>query len=173
MSAPWESNRMDTILKEIDRALALELHYLAVVMSLTLPDICAALESSDGRTSQTKFMAWYDKHLSTKFRFMSAGDCYSLRCGVVHQGRFGLPGKQFGRVIFTLPNVQGIVIGQGIINDALQFNAVQFCKTMTGAVRDWFAVATHDSIVQANLPNLVQLRPMGIAPYIGGAPVIA
>jgi len=164
---------MDTILADIDRAIAADLHYLAVVMSVTLPDICAALESPDGRTSQTKFMAWYDTHLSTKFRLMSARDCYSLRCGVVHQGRFGLPGKQFGRVIFTLPNAQGIVIGQGAINDALMFNAVQFCKTVTETVRDWFAVAAHDPVVQANLPNLIQLRPAGIAPYISGAPVIA
>ncbi len=165
---------MEAILEEIERALEARLYYLAVVMSLTLPDICAALESEDGRTSRSRYTDWYDAHLAAEFPAMSAVDCYSLRCGVVHQGRLGVAGnQQFGRVIFTLPEPHGIVIEGGIINDALQLDAVLFCKRVISVVRVWFANVGGDPRVRSNLPNLVQFREHGIAPYIVGMPVIA
>lgn len=39
---------MELILKEIERALDAKLYYLALQASLTLPDICGALQSDDG-----------------------------------------------------------------------------------------------------------------------------
>jgi hypothetical protein len=44
---------MDVILKEIEHALKIRLFYTAIVMCLTLPDICAALAHTAalGRTS--------------------------------------------------------------------------------------------------------------------------
>lgn len=53
---------MELILKEIERALDAKLYYLALQVSLTLPDICAALQSDDGRASKSKYIAWYDTY---------------------------------------------------------------------------------------------------------------
>lgn len=82
---------MDDILNEIDRALAAGLYYLAIAMALTIPDICAALEAENGETNQQKYKAWYESNLAYKYTNITAQDCYSLRCGVLHQGRCGHP----------------------------------------------------------------------------------
>lgn len=44
---------MELILKEIERALDAKLYYLALQASLTLPDICGALQSNDGVAKKT------------------------------------------------------------------------------------------------------------------------
>src|ERR1022692_3417221 len=80
---------MEAILTEIDRALDAGLYYLAIALSLTLPDICGALESPDGGATRERFTAWYDTYLAQTYQSLTAADCYSLRCGVIHQGRFG------------------------------------------------------------------------------------
>jgi hypothetical protein len=35
--------------------------YAALYLSLTLPDICARLESDNGKTNRAKFVAWFDQ----------------------------------------------------------------------------------------------------------------
>ena len=71
---------MEMILKEIEAALAAKLYYLAVTLSLTLPDVCAALEAADGGTSSDRYKAWYTAHLGPTYGAMlTADDCCSLR----------------------------------------------------------------------------------------------
>lgn len=76
-----------SLLHEVEVALGHHLYYLAVMLSLALPDVCAALGKPDGRTRNKDYKKWYDKYLLDVFPFLSADDCYSLRCGVVHQGK--------------------------------------------------------------------------------------
>jgi hypothetical protein len=162
---------METIFVEIEHAIAAGLHYSAIAMSLTIPDLCAALESSDGRTSSERYKRWYNEHFAPAYASLTADDCYSLRCGVVHQGRMGLPaGQQFARVIFVVgaPGVH-----QNIINDSLQLSAETFCADMVAAARRWFANGQGTECIVKNLPRLVHLHPTGLLPYIRGYPVIA
>jgi hypothetical protein len=164
---------METILQEIERALDAHLYYLAVAMVLTLPDICAALASADGESSGQRYRDWYDANLAAAYPHMTAQDCWKLRCGVLHQGQCGHPQMQYARVIFTIPNAQRIVFHNNILNDALNLDAPTFCMDVVRRVRVWYARSQHQRNVRTNLPNLVQLRPTGLAPYIVGAPLIA
>jgi hypothetical protein len=164
---------METILQEIDRALEAGLHYLAIAMALTVPDICAALESLNGETTGPKYKAWYNANLAGRYPNITDADCWSLRCGVLHQGRFGHPNMQYGRILFTVPNSQNNVFHNNIINDALNLDAVLFCRDVVACARHWFDEKCNDLVVQSNLPNLVQLRPQGLAPYMVGMPLIA
>jgi hypothetical protein len=55
-------------------------------MALTLPDICAALESDDGRTSGAKYKAWLNRnYIEGRATTLTAASLYQYRCGVVHQ----------------------------------------------------------------------------------------
>jgi hypothetical protein len=80
---------LDAILNEIDRALNGGFYYLAIMAAMTLPGICAALKSPDGRSGGREYKAWFDEKLAGKWSFLTADDCYSFRCGVIHQGQFG------------------------------------------------------------------------------------
>lgn len=164
---------MDTILSEIDRAIDAELYFAALALCLTLPDICAALESSNGESNGNKYKDWYRENLQDKYPNITPADIWSLRCGVSHQGRFGNPQRQYARVLFTVPNPQGHVFHNNIVKDALNLDAIIFCRDVLSAVRGWFAEKKEDATVRENLQYLVKFRPNGIAPYMVGVPLIS
>jgi hypothetical protein len=126
---------METTLQQIEKAIQAELYYVAIVMALTLPDICAALETENAYSGRDEYKKWYRENLAGKFPAMSDADCYSLRCGVVHKGNLGLKGSEFSRVVFSLPNSRRITMHNNIMNDSLQFDAVQFCHDIVASVR--------------------------------------
>lgn len=78
--------------------------YAAVVMALTVPDVCANLllppEAKAGGQSR-RYQNWYRSHIEPVFPFITAADAWSLRCGVVHQGEMGNNKRTFDRVVFA------------------------------------------------------------------------
>jgi len=147
-----EQYPLEQMLHEIEHALAGRFYYLAIVVTVTLPDVCAALESEDGKACPNRFRAWYDEHLAAALRPLTAEDCYSFRCGV-------LP-----------PDV--LRGGPIRMDDVHAYNVVEFCDVFIGAVRRWFEENREHANLRANLPRLVQFRPDGMTPYIRGLPVI-
>jgi hypothetical protein len=163
---------METLLTEIERALTMRLYYLAILLTLQLPDICGALESTDGEAKSDRYKAWCRLWFLPKYLKITEHDIYCLRCGVIHQGKFGHPRLPYVRVLFTLPNAREIVLHNGILNDALNLHAPIFCQDMIDSVRSWCVAKQNDTTVQDNLLRLVQYRPDGLNPHIEGVPVI-
>jgi hypothetical protein len=168
---------LEIIFQDVERGLNAGLFYLALAVALTVPGVCAALESASGSTSgrdAIAFRDWYNANLAHMYPSLTADDCYSLRCGLVHQGRFGDPNRmQYARVLFTIPNAQRATFHNNILNDALNLDTITFCRDMINAARNWWNARAGDPIVQANAARLVSLRPNGLAPYMVGMPLIA
>ena len=157
---------MDALLTEIGRAIDAGLYYLALMLTLALPDICAALDSPDGETSGQQYRDWYNANLAARYPLLTAMDCYKLRCGVLHQGRYGHPQMQYARVVFTLPDPRRIRSHNNIANDALNLDAFTFCKDMAQCVHAWFQANQNNASVKKNLPLLVQFYPNGFPPFV-------
>lgn len=51
---------MRTLVSQTQKAVEAKLYYLALMSALTIPDIAAALESSDGLASGARYAAWYE-----------------------------------------------------------------------------------------------------------------
>jgi hypothetical protein len=66
----------------------------------------------------------------------------------------------------------GVAFGS-IQGKVLHIEVIWFCETIIDAVRKWLVTKVADATVQANLPNLVRLRPEGLPPYIVGTALIA
>jgi hypothetical protein len=161
------------LLNEINKAAEGGLPFLAVAMTVALPDICVSLASQDGRTNGKAYKAWCEENLpQDKFSFVTPDDLWSMRCGVLHNGRFGDMKHNVGRVIFALPN-SGFTIVNSQFNDAYVYSVVDFCRLFTEAVYHWFEANREDTTVNANLPRLMQYRPGGMPPYIVGPTVLA
>jgi hypothetical protein len=140
-------------------------------MAVALPDMCVSLSETNGRTSAEKYKEWCRDNLGPEFSFLTPEDLYSIRCGVLHNGRFGDLKHNVARVIFALPN-GAVVLQDNIINDAYIYSAVEFCRNLTRAVFEWCEAHQADAIVQANLPRLVQYRRGGLRPYILGVDLL-
>jgi len=170
-----EGTIVDTLEQSIRDAMSSRMWYAAVTMALTIPDICAALETPS-ESVKIRYKRWYNAYFSGRFPYMTDDDCFSLRNGVVHEGTFGTNG-QYRRIILLLPNedpTRGSVSGAGILlGDAMVVDARMFCEQMLDAMCVWYASSRTNPVVQGNLPRLVQLRPNGLAPYISGMAVIA
>lgn len=153
---------MELILKEIERAVDLEIYYLALAMALTLPDMCAALASSSGETTRDLYIEWYEENLANVLPWMTAKDCWKMRSAVLHQGKTGHPHMQHPRVLFTLPNSKGVQISNNMVDGALNFYVPTFCRDVVGVTRAWLQANKDEENVVRNMPNMVQLRPNGV-----------
>jgi hypothetical protein len=160
------------VLLEIEGALKAHLYYLALMSTLTLPDICAALEDKDGRTNQTKFEAWYNKHLAPHYGFLTASDCYGLRCGVTHQGIIKTDTtrqkSQHKRVLFMLPNTQAkYTNSQFIDSEVYVTDLVEFCRDVVARVKAWARAENGNPVVKANAARLMHYYHEGLEPITG------
>ncbi|NTJ63557.1 hypothetical protein G6M50_37985 [Agrobacterium rhizogenes] len=159
------------LLNEINNAAQNGMPLIAVAMSVALPDICASLAAADGRTSGQAYKAWCNANLpQDKFSYITSDDLYSMRCGVLHQGRFGDMQHNVGRVIFGLPG--NMTFQNCVLNDAYFYSVPEFCKNICDAVYAWFEANKTDANIQANLPRLMQYRN-GFPPYVEGFTVLA
>ena len=58
------ANPIESLLQEIEKAIKAELYYLALLLTLTLPDICTALEQPNGRTDGKRlYKKWYKANI--------------------------------------------------------------------------------------------------------------
>ncbi len=170
---PRRPTPLDTILADIQNGLRGGMYYAALVVALTVPEFCAALQCEGGGGGADKYMEWFTANLGHRYPNLTPDDCYSLRCSVLHQGRMGRPGMQYSRVLFTVPNAQNNVFHNNIINDALNLDVIQFCEDFIRAALLWYDATRNDEHVVANISNLVRFRPEGLAPYMVGMPLIA
>lgn len=53
---------IELYLEQIEACLQEKLYLPALASALSLPDICAALESDNGESSGTKYQKWYDEY---------------------------------------------------------------------------------------------------------------
>lgn len=158
---------IDFLNGQIEKALDAGLYYLAILCALTLPDICSSLESEDSQTNRDKYKAWCDTWLLDSYPNLTKDDLYSMRCGVVHQGKLGHQKMQYSRIIFTLP-VPNIILHNNIINkDTLNLDVRTFCRDMIDSASHWYSQKKDDNYVKTNLPLMVKLYPNGLPAYRG------
>ncbi len=168
-----EMNPIEALLQEIEKAINAELYYLALLLTLTLPDVCTALEQPNGRTDGGKlYKLWYKANIFDLIGGLSPEEAFELRCTVVHQSSAQASGaRSYGRIIFTMKGP--FRVDSMVLNGAMTFDLAMFCERWIGAVRIWIEKSKTNPIVQGHLPNLLQVRPQGLSPYIVGTPIIA
>jgi hypothetical protein len=160
---------VEDLFNEIERGLDAGVYHLSLGMALCIPDICAALQSEDGKTSGAKYKAWYEKYVGKKFQ-MSASDCYYFRCSFLHQGSTQHERSQYKQIIFVEPSPIG-TFHNNILNDALNIDVRIFCKDIIKSARKWMNDVKDDEVYLKNKESSFKRHPNGIAPYIVGVPV--
>jgi hypothetical protein len=158
---------LEQIASDIQKAIDADLPYLAVIATLTIPDLCSACETYPPYTVGERYKAWVENYLVGKIPLFTADDCYRLRCGVIHQGNFGRPDARYDMVIYSYGG--GTIHGGSITCETsedsktiLPLSVQAFFEAMLGAAKAWYLAKKGDVVVEQNLSNIIQRRPEGI-----------
>lgn len=164
------------------KALEVENLYVALTLALMLPDICGSLEDPGPGKSKKRYEAWFKKWLEPAYTrpasstmpaevFLSAADCYQLRCSLVHSGSSDLEGKRVVdierfRFFDNTLNCHCNYVGGGSVNGVpqstyLQLSASVFCRDMFEAVDKWDVSVATDDAVQAEKKKLLFIHSAG------------
>lgn len=144
-------------------------------LTVCLPDICAALQSDNGRTTCRLYIAWCDQYLPDPL--LSSLERYQMRCNVLHQGRAtaGTHGRYAG-FSFAQPASTGLVDHKRVDGDTLVLDVATLATETKVAIDSWISyLEDHPSITLAinthrNLPSLIQLRQFPLPPPPGASP---
>ena len=160
---------MINIIKSVYSSLEQKNYYGALFMSLTLPDICAALK--DGKTSGNKYASWFNANLSKYKGYLSGNDCYALRCALLHQGTDDITSQRVHEVlehfVFLTDGAHKILVKDGVIDGKkdsfLQLNVQEFCKDICIAVEKWLESVKEDVEIQERLKDTIEIHE---PPYV-------
>jgi hypothetical protein len=139
---------MERFTKAIHQAIANRNWYSALYLSVTLPDICARLESENGKTNQKKYVHWYDTYLASKYQFkhpdeleprvfLSGNDCYALRCSMLHEGTSELTTQRAQEIVDRFHFTAEVGMHCNMFNSVLQIDVAVFCNDMCNSVDEW------------------------------------
>lgn len=156
-------NILEVMRTEIDRALDAELYYPALVLAMSIPDICGALASADGKASGPRYAAWYESNLPDYAKELSGKDCHSMRSALVHQARPVKANMAYKQVYFPLRGMKlmvarGNVSDRGVIPDMIGIGLPQFCREVGRVASEWLEANKEDPNVVRNLPHVIQYK---------------
>lgn len=171
---------MQTLITQARQAAESQAYYLSLFAALALPDICAAMSSSDGEAKRDRYIAWFDEYVAPMYSVglhhtpsFTGTDCYYYRCSMLHQGSSQHPRSSYSRILFIEPGVSTNVLHNNVLNDALNLDVRMFCHDICDGADHWLASAEGTPEYKANYERFMQRHANGLPPYIVGVPVIA
>lgn len=169
---------MEDLLGELQKVAGAGYYSVALFTSLALPDICAAMESEDGKATGAKYKAWFDKWVSPKYPsyphegfFLTGQTCYAYRCGLLHQGKAMHKDLGYSKVLFLGP--ARITIHNTVMNDALVIDIPSFVKDISLSIREWMKFVEGTEPFDGHYKNFMKRHRGGLAPYVIGVDVFS
>ncbi len=111
-------------------------------------------------------MRWCDKWLVPKYTseyhnkhvFLTAKDCYQLRCSLIHSGAADINPKKvenLTRIVFCSPTIGSHC---NLVEDVLQLRADMFSSDMYDAVDGWDELVAKNVSVQSEKSKLLVIH---------------
>lgn len=156
------SARFSTYWDEMTRCENAGAYWALLHLTVCLPDICAALEASDGESSKVRYVSWCDRFATQPY--LTGGERYRMRCKVLHQGRTRTdqPGRYSG-FSFGRPAIGGQIDHNRTASGVLHIDVGTMAREITTAVERWITWlennpgAPESVAVERNLPSLVRV----------------
>lgn len=163
------AGRMEHLIDQIRGTLRAGFPYAALMLAVSVPDVCANLELPEGRGSdhvKLRYLRWYDRYVSPKGPVLTGNNCYDIRCGKMHQGQLG--SKDLTTVIvFTDDDNMSVVCGDVEERSAdgelkrrwdvlVGISIREFCGMLIAAAEDWHVDWQNNPMIKTNLKHLVR-----------------
>jgi hypothetical protein len=164
---------MEEILGAIRTSLAGGNWLGAIVLALTLPDICGKLEGTN-KSSSARYCEWFEKYLTQYKGYLSGSDCYALRCSFLHEGSDNIETQRsrdvLDRFIFMTGGPHCFYFSKSKFGDSkydgkdvLVLNLQSFCHDIVEAVEKWLLNSVGDQTIEQNLDNMLKINEPGFA----------
>ena len=168
---------MRDLLQQIELGLQANLYYLSLMAALSIPDMCAALSSTEGKTNGTRYADWFDQNVAPKYSGNLDGQtCYRFRCSLLHEGRTQHSASPYTRIFFLEPGANSNIFHNCLFTHsnvtALNIDVRIFCYDMVNSAKTWLAANEGTAIFQTNFSKFIQRYGNGLSPYVVGTPVI-
>lgn len=158
---------------DMDRCRNAKAYWSLLHVTVCLPDICAALESSNGETDKSRYARWCNQYLPGPY--LSGEERYGIRCKVLHQGRASTdkPGGRYVGFSFGQPSATGITDHMRVEGTTLNLDVGSLAQEVRFGVGLWIQhlEASLDgaeaSNTEGNLQSLVQVRVLPIPVPVG------
>ncbi len=163
---------MENLLLSIEKSLESNNWYAALILSLTLPDICGALEGKP--QGRKRCSDWFKQYLDKEYGgFLSGDDCYALRCSYLHEGTDSIehqPAREVLDKFFFLHRgshrnkfSQSFVGDLRYDNKEILFLSVEiFSLDIVKAVRVWMKDNEANTKVRDNLKKMLEIHKNGV-----------
>ena len=169
---------MQNLLLSITKALENENWYAALFLALTLPDICGKIQYPKVKSSETRYVQWFNKYLSNKYTheigadrkkhvFLSGEDCYALRCSLLHEGVDVISHQRCRKVLDSF-----VFLAKGPRSHCNYFNVGghtflqlridNFCEDVCAAVETWLSDVANDDTISKKLSDTVIIHTSGV-----------
>lgn len=144
----------------------------AISLTLTIPDICGALETPNARNG-VRYKRWFTEWMEPNYTivlpkigphvFLSADNCWALRCSYLHAGSTEIRPQNIELALRAFhfiepPNNGNIVHMNQLADGLLQIQSDKFCEEMITAVKEWQACIKDKPEIQARMSKLLQIH---------------
>jgi hypothetical protein len=151
---------VEDLIRQIRAANSGGLYYLALFAALALPDICGALEATDGTATSDRYKDWFDQHVASKYKGVLDGKtCWQFRCSMLHQGSTQHSASRYSRIFFVEPGASSLIFNKIVFSTpagtALNIDVTLFCENMVSGVEAWLLKARQLPQVATNLSKSV------------------
>ena len=133
-------------------------------VTICLPDICAALESENGRAKKKRYENWCERYLTHPH--LSAAERYDIRCLVLHEGRTETKEQaRYDRYSFGQPSYAGQADHMRVDGRTLHIDVDRLSQEVQNGAGRWISEMEAESsghrseYVAANLSSLIRVEP--------------
>jgi hypothetical protein len=165
---------MDLLLAQTRAAMSAGLYLPALMLAVTIPDVCAALSSEDGKTTGPKYQEWLVTHAN--YSLDGARGLYQFRCRLLHEGSVNRGKPRAPRIAFVepaprRPQVHDLATQVG--EDLVQWLSIPVVvEDLVTRAEAWHQKFGQTNRVQRNKARCVQVYPDGLPGHVSGLPVV-
>lgn len=157
--------------QEIESSVAAQRLHVALLTALTIPDICGAIDSKNGRSNGSKYVEWFDKYvapeyLPSKRKYLTGDGCYKCRCNLLHQGKRTGPGRyaQYEFVFEMHTETAGFGVLRLDGGQTLLIEVPVLCRNIAYAIYDWLEVVEDAPLFKKNSAEAIRMLRLSFGP---------
>ena len=167
------SDKFSHFTDAIDLGIETENWYAALVVALTLPDICGYLDDPDQKSSK-RYVKWFNTYMTPKYTtevgakmekhtFLNGNDAYALRCAYLHSGTFHTDDQWIKdalrkfRFVTTQKNNK---VHKNQNGQSLQLQVDEFCWDIRDAVNQWIKDSEENQNITSLIDNMIEIEKL-------------